>query len=61
MILNFPPLKDQSPTAVCFFFFFFEKVIYIDVQGFCCYICSLQQILKTKNYASNVENTFSPQ
>lgn len=23
MILNFPPLKDQSPTDVCFYLFFF--------------------------------------
>lgn len=49
MILSFPPLRDQSPTDVCFFIIiFFERVIYIDFQGFCWYSCSLQQILKMK-------------
>lgn len=57
-----PPLKDHSPTAICVVCIFVEKVTYIDLCDFCCYICSLQQILKTKyNCARNVESKFFSQ
>lgn len=53
-------LKDHRPTIICIVVcIFLEKVTYIDLRDFCCYICSLQHILKTKySCAHNVESTF---